>query len=157
MTNFKKRERSIYSIAFLIIFSLIHFSCEESKDDALETDPKEVIIYDLEAGDFEGSWVISGYNEATAKIAEQTEGVFKGDFYYTNHFTSCCGSDASIDFKIIDNRIVGFEVETFVPGCEGLFSGSGTLKDDNHIEIKFNGENCFGPSEGTLILKILVK
>ncbi len=77
MTNMKKRERSIYSIAFLIIFSLIHFSYEESKDDALETDPKEVIIYDLETGDFEGSWVISGYNEATAKISEQTEGVLR--------------------------------------------------------------------------------
>ncbi len=44
-----------------------------------------------------------------------------------------------------------------MPGCEGMFSGSGALKDDNHIEINFKRENCSGPSEGILILKIIVE
>ena len=105
---------SVKNLVFTIFFFLLLFSssCEDSDSDSPEVtetpeqsdmpdvsdnpeDP-EIIIFNLEESDYRGLWNSSTSTATftdlpiTAKIEESSTGMFEGEFFISDNFSSCC-------------------------------------------------------------------
>lgn len=82
------------------------------------------------------------------------DNVLSGPFYYTGNFTACCGGpdDGKITVRIEDNIITSFVYDqvliTFMNGCNGLYTGTGRVRNTIELDINFEGNDCEGPHTG---------
>ncbi len=106
-------------------------------------------------GEYIGLWNDNLYTDfGISAVITGSGSTFRGDFYYTSNFTSCCGgqTDGSISFQVVDGEILSFrynqDLIDFMGGCPGLYNGSGEVVNDFDLLIDFEGEDCEGPHTG---------
>ena len=91
----------------------------------------------------------------SAEIEETNPGQFRGAFYISNNFTSCCNSgsdDGTITFEVSGDEISNFVWNDIIPNCEGTFEGTGMITSENTFTVDFTGTDCDGDHVGSLRL-----
>ncbi|WP_347922927.1 hypothetical protein [Pontimicrobium sp. SW4] len=144
----------------LLICIIISFSSCNQKDSKDKGNPVEN-EYTLTSGNYTGLWSSSTAERSftdlpiSASINELASGEFKGSFFISNNFTSCCNSgenDGAVSFTIDNNVLSNFKYDDIIPNCNGLFAGNGKLLEDNSIIINITGTDCDGNHSGTITL-----
>lgn len=118
-------------------------------------------VHPLE-GQYKGVWNdnTDGSIPVSANL-RHTNGFLFGPFFYTNVFDPCCGGadDGQVVMQITRaNAIANFRFEqdlttfTTEQGCPGSFFGGGQVQNFTRLFIRYNGNDCLGSHQGTLIL-----
>lgn len=117
--------------------------------------------FPLESGNYNGLWNSKTTHRTftdlpiSARIEEVSSGQFKGSFFITSNFTSCCNSgenDGTITFKVNKNVLNEFVYIDIIPKCNGSFTGKGKILDNNLVLIHIQGTDCDGDHKGTITL-----
>ena len=90
--------------------------------------------------------------------------ILSGEFFVTGDFTPFDGpnNDGRITVEFDGNTIKDFtynqELPTFMGGCPGIYTGSGSLIFPFTLSMDFTGEDCEGfHTDGKLIMTKVVR
>lgn len=144
--------RIVLTTLALLVSTTVILSCGEDEAGS------EVLTFS--AGDYTGIWNSSTGSRTfsnlkiSAEITEPTPGNFRGSFYISGNFRSCCGGvdDGTITFTVSDKEIVDFVWDDTINNCTGTFNGTGIITSKDAIRIEFTGTDCDGNHTGNLTL-----
>jgi hypothetical protein len=146
--------------SFLII-TIVFISCKSDDDTSTPPEMEETINFTNIEGDYVGKWSsttpLNTYDRIPMSMritASDIPGKFRGQFFFTASFVSCCNSgssDGSILIEVEENTIKSFVYNDILPNCNGRFEGDGFINENGEISISFAGNDCEGDHTGGLI------
>lgn len=163
------KRTQVRGLLCLLIFSfcLVGISCQNKGDEEVvepvpesepEPEPELAPAPVTFAGNYVGGWWSNPPTERTY-ANEPASAIFRagdsdttwvGEFFFTRIFESCCGSgpnDGTLSFNLVDSVITNFKYMDIIPGCNGLFEGTGIINKSGTVIINFTGSDCEGEHE----------
>jgi hypothetical protein len=123
---------------------------EEGTAPEIENSDDEFLKY---RGEWNGNLGFVGL-PMSIKVEEYEPGKFRGDLWMTYTYTSCCGSlgadgltggsDGKMSYEVSGSNITKVIWASVIPTCNGLFTGSGTIKTNGDLEFDITGTDCDG-------------
>ncbi len=141
------------NVLFVCVFSVVAMACADDDPDPVVQETDSI------AGKYVGGWTSDPPTPNEYKsipisvILTQAEEAshYEGEFFFSGSFTPCCGgadNNGTVGFVIEGNEISSFVYNDKIPGCPGLFKGTGTVESDGRLLISFTGSDCEGEHEG---------
>ena len=114
-------------------------------------------------GDYTGPWDDNIYTAfpISARISEQRTNHYGGPFFYSQNgsFVPCCqdsDDNGSITFEVKEDSILNFQydqdLQFYMGGCPGIYTGSGIINSQGWLLIDFTGDDCDGTHTGGKIV-----
>ncbi len=145
---------------FLLCMLIVSLGC--GSDDTVDNTPDPEVEEDTGlVGDYKGTWNSTTASASftnigiSARLEEVSEGEFRGPFFISRNFTSCCNSgdnDGIISLTVEEDSVTSFRWDDIIPGCTGTFVGSGLLVNEERFVIEITGRDCDGDHEGSIVL-----
>ena len=146
---------------FLMVFILILASCGDDDENDQQMEPEEEAEVTIE-GNYTGEYSSTTENASFDNIPlsvilerGSSENTFEGQVFLGSFFMPCCGNNpdnGTIRMTIVDEAVTEFEWDIEVTGCNGTFSGEGTIDIERKMDLTFTGGDCSGEQEGILTL-----
>jgi hypothetical protein len=149
----------IKNLLLLLFILFIVASCSDETKMEQEKEEEEISI----AGDYTGTWDDNIYTAfpISAKLSESRTNHYNGPFFYSQNgsFVPCCmdsGNNGQISFEVKGDSIINFiynqNLQFYMGGCPGIYTGSGTINDSGWLLIDFTGDDCDGTHMGGKIV-----
>ena len=150
----------LYIFMVLILLGMVLMACSSDGDDNGPM-PEEEEEFTLE-GNYTGTWNDNIYTNfpISAILSNPSGSNYSGPFFYSQNgsFVPCCNdteNNGTISFTISGDSILNFRynqnLEFFMGGCPGVYTGKGTISGTT-LNIDFSGNDCEGEHTGGKIV-----
>lgn len=145
---------------FILLLSFIVVSCSSENEEEEPIPEEEELTLD---GDYTGTWDDNIYTSfpISARLSMPIDDFLSGPFFYSQDgsFVPCCQDaedNGKISFEIKGDSIVNFiynqQLQFYMGGCPGTYTGSGTINSQGWLLIDFSGDDCDGTHTGGKII-----
>lgn len=136
-------------------------SCSKEEDEIIELIEEEIETPSSEVK-YSGHWSSTLPQKTYDKISislkitpEEDSNSWTGEFFFTAGYVPCCNGEANngtLTLTIENDVVTSFKYDDTIPGCPGIFEGSGQINEDI-LEINFSGSDCEGEhKDGKMVL-----
>ncbi len=138
-------------------------SSEDPDSNEMEEMEEEMEMEMTIDGDYTGTWNDNIYSNfpISARLSEGRKDFFSGPFFYSQNgsFVPCCmdaNDNGKIFFEVKGDSIINFrydqQLEFYMNGCPGTYTGSGIINSSGRLIIDFAGDDCDGTHTGGKII-----